>query len=235
MKFTAVLASAIALALIGSAHAHSGRTDASGCHNNRQTGGRHCHGSGSSPSRPSRRAPSRPSTDAHSTPGNIIELPGSNSGSLPAQSTPQDEFSRLANELWDVISVGDGDTIRVRSRAGEIITVRLACIDAPEMAQAPYGENARQKLQGLVPVGSSVILNPVDKDRYGRVVAEVFAQSFNMNLSMVQSGAAVAYRQYLSNCNADLYLEFEEYARKYGLGFWAQPNPVMPWEYRQQN
>ncbi|WP_417610258.1 excalibur calcium-binding domain-containing protein [Parasphingorhabdus sp.] len=32
--------------------AHGGRTAADGCHNDRQNGGRHCHGGGSAPSRP---------------------------------------------------------------------------------------------------------------------------------------------------------------------------------------
>ena len=34
-----------------------------------------------------------------------------------------------------VLSIGDGDTIRVR-QAGKALTVRLACIDAPETAKA---------------------------------------------------------------------------------------------------
>ena len=38
-----------------------------------------------------------------------------------------------------VLSIGDGDTIRVR-QAGKALTVRLACIDAPESAQTPYGQ-----------------------------------------------------------------------------------------------
>lgn len=33
-----------------------------------------------------------------------------------------------------MLSIGDGDTIRVR-QAGRALTVRLACIDAPAMAQ----------------------------------------------------------------------------------------------------
>ena len=35
-----------------------------------------------------------------------------------------------------VLSIGDGDTIRVQ-QGGKRITIRLACIDAPEMAQPP--------------------------------------------------------------------------------------------------
>ena len=35
-----------------------------------------------------------------------------------------------------VLSIGDGDTIRVL-QGQQRLTIRLACIDAPEMAQAP--------------------------------------------------------------------------------------------------
>ena len=42
-----------------------------------------------------------------------------------------------------VLSIGDGDTIRVR-QAGKALTVRLTCIDAPESAQTPYSQRARE-------------------------------------------------------------------------------------------
>ena len=56
-----------------------------------------------------------------------------------------------------VVSVGDGDTLRVED-GGKKFTIRVACIDAPEMAQAPYGQQAREALQALLPVGSTVTL-----------------------------------------------------------------------------
>ena len=58
-----------------------------------------------------------------------------------------------------VLSVGDGDTIRV-SDGGKRLTIRMACIDAPETAQRPYGAASRQRLQALAPVGSVVTLRP---------------------------------------------------------------------------
>ena len=69
-----------------------------------------------------------------------------------------------------MLSVGGGDTLRVDD-GGRKITIRVACIDAPEMAQAPYGQQARDALQQLLPVGSTVTLKTQTKDRFGRTVA----------------------------------------------------------------
>ena len=63
-----------------------------------------------------------------------------------------------------VLSIGDGDTIRVR-QAGKALTVRLACIDAPETAQSPYGQQARTYLQQRLPIGHEVSLNIKTTDR----------------------------------------------------------------------
>lgn len=41
-----------------------------------------------------------------------------------------------------VVSVGDGDTLRVRNQQGQTITVRLGCVDAPELKQNPWGQQS---------------------------------------------------------------------------------------------
>ena len=52
----------------------------------------------------------------------------------------------------EVLSIGDGDTLTVKE--GNLRTkVRLACVDAPETSQSPYGITARQALNRLLPVG----------------------------------------------------------------------------------
>jgi micrococcal nuclease len=132
-----------------------------------------------------------------------------------------------------IVSVGDGDTIRVRT-ADKTLTVRLSCIDAPELSQRPYGQASANRLKQLLPVGQSVTLQVVDKDRYGRSVAKVYNGSQSVNLALVQDGQAAVYRQYLSGCPElrERLLSAEASAKARRLGFWAQANPVMPWDYR---
>jgi micrococcal nuclease len=102
------------------------------------------------------------------------------------------------NQAGTVISTGDGDTLRVQVN-GKPITVRLACIDAPESTQAG-GKEAAARLSQFLPKNQSVQLRVVELDRYGRTVAEIFKGGQSVNLQMVQEGRAVVYRQYLNAC-----------------------------------
>jgi endonuclease YncB( thermonuclease family) len=131
-----------------------------------------------------------------------------------------------------VVSIGDGDTIRVR-QSGRLVTVRLACIDAPEIAQAPYGAQARRYLQMRLPIGSAVRLVPQTTDRFGRTVAEVIG-GVNLNLALVEDGLAFAYRQYLAGCNAREYLDAEFRASRRRYGVWQVAGGITcPWDFRR--
>ena len=131
-----------------------------------------------------------------------------------------------------VLSIGDGDTIRVR-QAGKAMTVRLACIDAPELAQSPWGQQARSHLQQRLPIGSEVTLEVKSTDRYGRSVAEVISE-ININLAMVEDGHAFAYRRYLGGCDAREYLEAEDRASRRRYGLWQVEGGITrPWDFRR--
>ena len=133
-----------------------------------------------------------------------------------------------------VVSVGDGDTIRV-SEGIRRITVRLACIDAPESSQRPWGARSTALLKRLTPIGSEVTLRVQTTDRYGRTVAELLNHRGNVNQLMVRDGQAFAYRRYLRQCDAQKYLQLEEEAKRQGLGIWSLgPSGITrPWDYRQ--
>lgn len=70
-------------------------------------------------------------------------------------------------------------------------------IDAPERTGECYGAKSGGLLRQLLPVGSEVRLEVdrrLDKvDRYGRLLRYVFRGSRNMNLILVERGAANAY------------------------------------------
>ena len=133
-----------------------------------------------------------------------------------------------------VVSVGDGDTIRV-SEGNRQITVRLACIDTPETSQRPWGARSTAFLKQLTPVGSEVTLRVQTTDRYGRTVAELLNRRGNVNQLMVEAGQAFAYRRYLRQCDSERYLQLEENAKRQGTGVWSVgPSGITrPWDYRK--
>lgn len=133
-----------------------------------------------------------------------------------------------------VVSIGDGDTLRIRL-SGQVTTIRLGCIDAPERSQKPFGERSTSRLKQLLPPGTAVQVREIARDRYGRTVAELFIANESINLQMVREGQAVVYRQYLDGCAAtkNQYLQAEAQAKQKRLGYWNQKSPVMPWDYRR--
>jgi endonuclease YncB( thermonuclease family) len=131
------------------------------------------------------------------------------------------------------LSVGDGDTITV-TEGSRRIKVRLACIDAPETSQSPYGMEARKTLQDLLPIGAQVTLKTKATDRYGRSVAEVFKGSTNINQYLVGSGNSFVYWQYISGCDRQTYSRLENDARLKGAGVWGVAGGIQrPWDYRR--
>jgi endonuclease YncB( thermonuclease family) len=141
----------------------------------------------------------------------------------------------VATAEYKVLSVGDGDTIRVTGTTGvNKTTVRLACIDAPETSQAPYGNDARKELQEQLPISTEVSLRTNATDRYGRTVAEVLRGTTNINQALVQSGVAFVYWQYIEGCDLETYSRLENEARLKSLGVWAVPGGIQrPWDYRR--
>ena len=113
-----------------------------------------------------------------------------------------------------VVSVGDGDTIRV-SEGSSRITVRLACIDAPETSQRPWVQGQRiteaantRWLRGDIEVKQ----RPLRK-----TVAELLTRRGNVNQLMVEAGQAFAYRRYLRQCDSQRYLQLENEAQRQGI------------------
>ncbi|MEB3322020.1 MAG: thermonuclease family protein [Synechococcaceae cyanobacterium] len=131
-----------------------------------------------------------------------------------------------------VLSIGDGDTLRVK-QGGRTVTVRLACVDAPEIGQRPHGRKAREYLQLRLRPGRRIRLDVKTTDRHGRTVAEVFSDT-NVGLALVEDGQAFAYRKYLQQCDAREYLDAEYRASRRKRGVWDVPGGITrPWAFRR--
>jgi micrococcal nuclease len=129
--------------------------------------------------------------------------------------------------------VTDGDTINVLSERGGMVKVRLACIDAPEKAQKPWGTDSVKALYSKV-FNQAVRVESVAIDQYGRSIGKVFMGEEFVNLSMVAQGHAVVYRKYLKPCpdHEQSLLDAEAEAKLRRRGFWNQSRPIMPWDWR---
>ena len=87
--------------------------------------------------------------------------------------------NRDAGRAVKVISISDGYTFTGLDSQNRQVKVRLHGIDAPEKAQA-FGNVARKALGDLIE-GKTVEVQQVDKDRYGRVVANVHIGGTHVN------------------------------------------------------
>ena len=130
-----------------------------------------------------------------------------------------------------ILSVYDGDTLRASCR-GEIVKVRLYCIDAPEMQQPPWGIESRDYLRSMLEQGSTIHLNIIQQHQDGRKVGAVVTTE-NINLNMVQTGHAAVYPQY---CRVQNYYTAEQQAKAAALGIFAKSGlHQTPWKYRARS
>ena len=128
-----------------------------------------------------------------------------------------------------VTKVVDGDTLHVRTDAGDAVKVRLAEIDSPEKRQ-PFGASAQKRLKSLCG-DKEVCITVRGRDRYGRMLGTVHLKDgTNLNELLVKEGCAWHYKAYSkSKTLADLELK----ARKESKGLWAMKSPTAPWEWRK--
>ena len=135
--------------------------------------------------------------------------------------------------------IKDGDTIAVRESDGNVVTVRLIGIDAPESVapenytertgkeNSEYGEMASEHLEKLL-MGSDVVYLKYDKERvdqYDRVLAYVYASDDGditgmVNGWMVKDGYATALTIEPNTKYADQFEFYEKTAKDARRGLW---------------
>ncbi|MBD2576841.1 thermonuclease family protein [Oscillatoria sp. FACHB-1406] len=147
--------------------------------------------------------------------------------------------------------VSDGDTLAVLEPGGQKITVRFACVDAPEVPhsakersskravdvnQFKWGSRAQQRVEELLKTSDNrIVLTITDSDRYGRKVAEVRTKDgVFIQEVLTKEGLALAYRPYFKDCPSSAAIEqAETEAKSRRRGVWSDSKFTSPWEYRK--
>ena len=130
--------------------------------------------------------------------------------------------SHTASAATTVIKVYDGDTITLSN--GD--RIRLLQIDAPELSPAEcHGEASRNALVQLLNYPGLLTLKAdknLDKvDRYGRQLRYVFIGKTNINLKLVEIGAAAPYfYKGERGMYSSQILEAAQNAKAKSLGLW---------------
>lgn len=113
---------------------------------------------------------------------------GQNTGNTNNQNNNAGE--RVYRETGNVVQVIDGDTLKVRLRAGGVVSVRMLGINTPERGRCGDAE-ATDNLRKMAPVRSTVHLvsdpSQAAKDRYGRLLRYVKKQGGYNDLSFRQA------------------------------------------------
>lgn len=125
-----------------------------------------------------------------------------------------------------LVSVVDGDTVRVVQEGQQPVSVRILGIKAFESnvakdSAAPYGQAAVDTLYRLMadrPV--RVLLHSTPKDRYGRYIAALYVDDRDIGLRLIKEGLAVVYTVYPFPAMS-FYLQEQELARSGRRGLWA--------------
>ncbi len=127
-----------------------------------------------------------------------------------------------------VISVTDGDTIKILDEKNKVYKIRLNDIDAPEKKQA-FGNKSKENLSKYI-AGENVRVEYYKLDRYKRILGTVYFKDKDINKQQIIDGYAWVYKKYSKN---NEYINQERISKNHKRGLWKDEKPIEPWEYRK--
>lgn len=139
-------------------------------------------------------------------------------------------------QAWpgDVLSVHDGDTIRVQPADGKAVSIRVYGVDCPELGQ-PYGTEARDLTAQLL-LGKRVEVIPAQSRKsYKRAVAGVVLLDDMIVLqdALISAGLAWVDNRFCKMAVCDLWRQHQADAKAARRGLWSADSPIPPWTWRR--
>ncbi|MGB9823283.1 MULTISPECIES: thermonuclease family protein [Thermodesulfovibrio] len=148
-------------------------------------------------------------------------------------------------DYYKVTEINDGDTVSIVTGSffGIIVKterVRLIGIDAPELAQEPWGRRAKNHLRKLIKESDWLVKIELDvqhRDRYGRILAYLWDKNGRMlNYMMVRDGYAMVYTVPPNVKYTEWFLQAQRLARQEKRGIWGKDGlREAPSQWRKQH
>lgn len=133
----------------------------------------------------------------------------------------------------DVLTVHDGDTVRVQSAEGEAVSIRVYGVDCPELGQ-PYGAEARDMTSQLLSGQRVEILPAQARKSYKREVAVVMLpDGETLEDALISGGLAWVDGRYCKRPECDNWRQHQANAKAAKRGLWSADNPIPPWTWRR--
>ncbi len=134
-----------------------------------------------------------------------------------------------------VVTVADGDEIKIVDDSGQWHLVRLAGIEAPVRSN-PFGREAQMELAGLL-FPDPVRVDWEIQDRHGFILGTVHAKGRNVGLTLLEAGLAWHLPEGPGQTQQQRleYAEAEKAARVAKIGLWSDPEPLAPGDWRDRN
>ncbi|NEP79111.1 MAG: thermonuclease family protein [Okeania sp. SIO3B3] len=137
----------------------------------------------------------------------------------------------LATQQARISQIIDGDTLEVTMSQcripwkgnSQLCRLQLACIDGPDYGDSPFFEDAKSRLETLIPRGTIVLVSDTGKSSRQRIVSEVFKDNTSINLQLVSEGKASLFCKHLNDTcpsSKTAYINAQNSAKKAGLGIW---------------
>jgi micrococcal nuclease len=128
----------------------------------------------------------------------------------------------------------DGDTFWCKKSENKVIKVRLPSVDAPELAQEPLGQQAKQALDSLMTEGPLEVYCPGQKS-YERLVCAARVNDEDVGTSLLSLGLACLDERYKKqDISRAEHVEALEMAKTEKIGMWGAQNPVCGYDFRRK-
>ncbi|QSV72384.1 MAG: thermonuclease family protein [Aphanizomenon flos-aquae KM1D3_PB] len=157
---------------------------------------------------------------------------------VSCQSQNNSSITPTSVKVARVVSGQSLEVLGMESQPNLISPVRLIGLDAPDIRQIPWGEDAKQFVESLIGSANQAVNLEFDleaKDKFNRTLAYVWKDKLLLNEEVVKQGYALFVAR-SPNHKYDQRLEHaQQWARIMGKGIWNTDKPmrVTPGEFRR--